>query len=267
MEVLSKDFQTNVTMLNDILGVGRNYDITSRELVVGGKHAHLYFLDGYGKDQVIERTLAFILTLTPQQLQPIQTMDEFASHFGTYGETVTEDQMEPLVTSLLLGKCVLLIEGMDKALLFDAKMYPMRGIEEPADGKVLRGSHDGFTEVVKKNSALIRRRIRDPKLVMENHRVGTRSKTDVVLCYLDDRVDRKALEQIRSRLDKIDVYSVSMGQGEYCRGDAQTAMVQSVPSCALYRAPRCSGGVRYGRQYYFDGRQFLFCNDFTHFIF
>ncbi len=212
MEVLSKDFQTNVTMLNDILGVGRNYDITSRELVVGGKHAHLYFLDGYGKDQVIERILAFILTLTPQQLQPIQTMDEFASHFGTYGETVTEDQMEPLVTSLLLGKCVLLIEGMDKALLFDAKMYPMRGIEEPADGKVLRGSHDGFTEVVKKNSALIRRRIRDPKLVMENHRVGTRSKTDVVLCYLDDRVDRKALEQIRSRLDKIDVYSVSMGQ-------------------------------------------------------
>ncbi len=212
METLSGQFQADVKALDDILGVGRNYDITGRALVIGGKNAHFYFLDGYGKDQVIERVLSFLLALSPQQLDAANDMDQFASRFGTYGETVTEDQIEPIVTSILLGKCLLLIEGFEKGLLFDAKAYPTRGVEEPADGKVLRGSHDGFTEVVKKNSALIRRRIRDPKLVMENHRVGSRSKTDVVLCYLDDKVDRAALEQIRQRLEKVDVCSVSMGQ-------------------------------------------------------
>lgn len=212
METLSGQFQADVKTLDDILGVGRNYDITGRALVIGGKNAHFYFLDGYGKDQVIERVLSFLLALSPQQLDAANDMDQFASRFGTYGETVTEDQVEPIVTSILLGKCLLLIEGFEKGLLFDAKAYPTRGVEEPADGKVLRGSHDGFTEVVKKNSALIRRRIRDPKLVMENHRVGSRSKTDVVLCYLDDKVDRAALEQIRQRLEKVDVGSVSMGQ-------------------------------------------------------
>ncbi len=212
METLTGKFQADVQMLDDVFGIGRNYDISGRALVIGGKNAHLYFLDGYGKDVVIERILAFILSLTPQQMRTVRDMDQFASHFGTYGETVTENQMEPIVTSLLLGKCVLLIEGMDRALLFDAKAYPTRGVQEPTDGKVLRGSHDGFTEIVKQNSALIRRRIRDPKLVMENHRVGSRSKTDVVLCYLDDKVDRPALEQIRLRLAKIDVSSISMGQ-------------------------------------------------------
>ena len=153
METLTGKFQADVQMLDDIFGIGRNYDISGRALVIGGKNAHLYFLDGYGKDVVIERILAFILSLTPQQMRTVRDMDQFASHFGTYGETVTENQMEPIVTSLLLGKCVLLIEGMDRALLFDAKAYPTRGVQEPTDGKVLRGSHDGFTEIVKQNSA------------------------------------------------------------------------------------------------------------------
>lgn len=212
METLTGDFQKDVRQLDSILGIGRNYDIVSRELIVGGKTAHFYFLDGYGKDEVIEHILAFFLALTPAQMRPVRDMDAFASHFGVYGETDTENQLDQIVTAILLGKCLLLIEGMARGLLFDAKSYPTRGVEEPADGKVLRGSHDGFTEVVKQNSALIRRRIRDPQLIMENYRVGSRSKTDVVLCYLDDKVDREALEQIRDRLGQIDVHSISMGQ-------------------------------------------------------
>ena len=209
---LTAQFQTNVKLLDDILGVSRNYDISGRELRIGGRRAHLYFLDGYGKDDVIERILAFLLSLTEQQLGSVKDMDDFASRFGTYGETGTEQDLDTIVTSILLGKCALLLEGMERAMLFDAKAYPTRGVEEPSDGKVLRGSHDGFTEVVKKNSALIRRLIRDPRLVMENHRVGERSQADVVLCYLDDKVDREALGEIRERLNKIDVYSISMGQ-------------------------------------------------------
>ena len=61
---LTAQFETDVKLLDDTLGVGRNYDISGRELRIGGRQAHLYFLDGYGKDDVIERILAFLLSLT-----------------------------------------------------------------------------------------------------------------------------------------------------------------------------------------------------------
>ncbi len=76
------------------------------------------------KDDVIERILAFLLSLTEQQLGSVQDMDDFASRFGTYGETGTEQDLDTIVTSILLGKCALLLEGMERAMLFDAKATP-----------------------------------------------------------------------------------------------------------------------------------------------
>ena len=94
----------------------------------------------------------------------------------------------------------------------DAKSYPSRGVDEPPDGKVLRGSHDGFVEAVVPNMALLRRRIRDPHLTMEGLKVGRRSHTDAVLCYLDDKADPALLSAIREKLKGIDVNSLSMAQ-------------------------------------------------------
>ena len=99
---------------------------------------------------------------------------------------------------MLMGKTLLVMEGMQGAALMDAKDYPGRSVGEPPDGKVLRGSHDGFIEAVVPNMALLRRRIRDPHLTMESHKVGTRSRTDAVLCYLEDKVDQALLQEVRS---------------------------------------------------------------------
>ena len=85
-------------------------------------------------------------------------------------------------------------------------------MEEPSDGKVLRGSHDGFTETLVQNTALLRRRIRDPNLTLENHKVGGRSRTDVVLAYMDNQVDQGELAKLRQKLDAIDVGSIAMSQ-------------------------------------------------------
>ena len=106
----------------------------------------------------------------------------------------------------------LLVEGYDECALIDAKQYPARGVEEPSSGKVLRGAHDGFIETLVANAALLRRRIRDPQLTLEGHKVSDCSRADVVLCYLENKVDRKLLDEVRQKLAKIDVRSVSMSQ-------------------------------------------------------
>ena len=212
METLSDDYMENVRSLDAILGVGRSCDLVNRNYIIGGRRARLWVIDGYGKDETLERMSAFWLSLTEAQVKNLSQMQEFADRFISFSETSVSMDAADIVTSVLLGKTLLLVEGLQGAALMDAKEYPSRGVNEPPDGKVLRGSHDGFIEALVPNMALLRRRIRDPHLTMEAARVGQRSRTDMVLCYLEDKVDRTLLEELRQKLQNVTVNSLTMAQ-------------------------------------------------------
>ncbi len=210
MNRLSEHHEENVRALDELLGVGRCFDMISRDLCVGGKRARLWVVDGYGDDAVIERMLSFWLAL--ETVDDAPTMQAFIERYVTFGEVNTERDLKTAVTNVFLGKMLLLIEGYDACALIDAKQFPARGVEEPSSGKVLRGAHDGFIETLVVNAALLRRRIRDPQLTLEGHKVSDRSRADVVLCYLENKVDRRLLDELRQKLKRIDVRSVSMSQ-------------------------------------------------------
>ena len=210
MELFSANYEENTRALDDLLGVGRCFDMISRDLYVGGRRARMWVVDGYGDDAVIERMLSFWLPL--RDVSDAQTMQQFIDRYITFNEVNAEKSVKNTVTSVFLGKMALLVEGYDECALIDAKQYPARGVEEPSSGKVLRGAHDGFIETLVANAALLRRRIRDPQLTLEGHKVSDCSRADVVLCYLENKVDRKLLDEVRQKLAKIDVRSVSMSQ-------------------------------------------------------
>ena len=210
MDRLSEHHEENVRALDELLGVGRCFDMISRDLCVGGKRARLWVVDGYGDDAVIERMLSFWLAL--ETVDDAPTMQAFIERYVTFGEVNTERDLKTAVTNVFLGKMLLLIEGYDACALIDAKQFPARGVEEPSSGKVLRGAHDGFIETLVVNAALLRRRIRDPQLTLEGHKVSDRSRADVVLCYLENKVDRRLLGELRQKLGQIDVCSISMSQ-------------------------------------------------------
>ena len=212
MEQIAENYQDNVARFDRVLGVGRSCDVVNRNYMIGGKRARIWVIDGYGKDETLERMGAFWLSLTEKQLQSLTQMQDFADRYISFTETTVSFDVDNIVTSVLLGQSLLLVEGLSGAALIDCKEYPARSVGEPPDGKVLRGSHDGFVEATVPNMALLRRRIRDPHLTMEAHRVGSRSRTDAVLCYLDDKVDQKLLSEIRQKLDAIDVHSLTMAQ-------------------------------------------------------
>ena len=212
MEKLSGNYEEDVHCFDELIGVNRSCDIVSRDFVVGGKRARIWFVDGFGKDEILERMASFWLALPIEAVLPLGNMQDFIDRCVTFFECDVSEDTESIITSVFLGKSLLLVEGLQGAALIDAKSYPGRSVEEPADGKVLRGAHDGFIEAVVPNMALLRRRIRDPHLTMEGFKVGTRSHNDAILCYLDDKVDRALLEQLRQKLQKIDMKSLSMGQ-------------------------------------------------------
>ena len=212
MEKISNDYRENVRVLDGLLGVGRSCDMVSRDYLIGGRRARLWVVDGFGSDSILERMGAFWLALKPENVMSLTEMQDFLDRYITFSESNVTFDISDAVTSVFLGKSLLAVEGLAGVALMDAKGYPSRSVNEPPDGKVLRGSHDGFVEAVVPNMALLRRRIRDPHLTMEGHKVGSRTHNDAVLCYLDDRVDQDLLRKLRGKLLGLDVRSLSMAQ-------------------------------------------------------
>ena len=212
MEKISNDYRENVRVLDGLLGVSRSCDMVSRDYLIGGRRARLWVVDGFGSDSILERMGAFWLTLKPENVVGLTEMQDFLDRYITFSESNVTFDISDAVTSVFLGKSLLAVEGLAGVALMDAKGYPSRSVHEPPDGKVLRGSHDGFVEAVVPNMALLRRRIRDPHLTMEGHKVGSRTHNDAVLCYLDDKVDQDLLRKLRGKLLGLDVRSLSMAQ-------------------------------------------------------
>lgn len=212
MEKISNDYRENVRVLDGLLGVGRSCDMVSRDYLIGGRRARLWVVDGFGSDSILERMGAFWLTLKPENVVGLTEMQDFLDRYITFSESNVTFDISDAVTSVFLGKSLLAVEGLAGVALMDAKGYPSRSVHEPPDGKVLRGSHDGFVEAVVPNMALLRRRIRDPHLTMEGHKVGSRTHNDAILCYLDDKVDQDLLRKLRGKLLGLDVRSLSMAQ-------------------------------------------------------
>ena len=212
MEKISNDYRENVRVLDGLLGVGRSCDMVSRDYLIGGRRARLWVVDGFGSDSILERMGAFWLTLKPENVVGLTEMQDFLDRYITFSESNVTFDISDAVTSVFLGKSLLAVEGLAGVALMDAKGYPSRSVPEPPDGKVLRGSHDGFVEAVVPNMALLRRRIRDPHLTMEGHKVGSRTHNDAVLCYLDDKVDQDLLRKLRGKLLGLDVRSLTMAQ-------------------------------------------------------
>ena len=196
--------------LDRLLDVDNNFDVIHRVIDIGGKEACMYLVDGFCKDELLQKLLQYLMDRKPEDMP--EEMDGISRQFTPYVEVEVEEDMGKLVDALLSGMFILLIDGYRKALLIDSRTYPARGVEEPEKDKVLRGSKDGFVETVVFNTALIRRRIRSVDLHMEMMCAGKSSKTDIVLCYMKDRVDDRFLKEIRRKIREIDVDSLTMNQ-------------------------------------------------------
>ena len=212
MKIVQDAFLRRTEELDARLGMGRSFDMVGRSLTVGGRRARLWVVDGFGSDSILERMGAFWLSLKPENVLGLTQMQDFLDRFITFSESNVTFDVSDAVTSVFLGKSLLAMEGLAGVALMDAKGYPSRGVDEPPDGKVLRGSHDGFVESIMKNAALLRRRIRDPQLTLEGLKVGGRSHADVALCYLADKADPALLEELRGKLRHMQISSISMSQ-------------------------------------------------------
>ena len=206
----SQDLQETMKYLNNELHTDRNFDVVYRVLTIGGKNACLYFIDGFTKDDTLLKLLQALSSIQADRMP--KDAHSFSKQYLPYGEIGLIHESSEMVLQLLSGVSCLFIDGYDACLTIDCRTYPARGVSEPEKDKVMRGSRDGFVETLVFNTALIRRRIRDPKLSIEIMTAGESSHTDIAICYMENRVDQKLLSTIKKRIRDLEVDALTMNQ-------------------------------------------------------
>ena len=203
-------FQENKDLLDLRLHVNVNFDLLTREITVGERRACYYCIDGFIKDDMMEKMLQYFIGLKKEDIP--ENADEMCKAYVPHVEVETEEDYDKIIKNVLSGQFALIIDGFDKAIMIDARTYPARSVSEPEKDKTLRGSKDGFVETIVFNTALIRRRIRSTDLRMEMVSAGQSSKTDITLCYMDSRVDKQFLKELKGRIADLRVDALTMNQ-------------------------------------------------------
>lgn len=209
-ELLSNELDYNMKKMQEIFKVKENFDIIYRVMDIGGRKACFYFIDGFARDEILQRLMQYFLDKKEEDM-PIDAHG-MSKQLVPYGEVDLRENFKDIEKDLLSGVTILILDGYERAFSIDCRSYPSRSVDEPEKDKVMRGSRDGFVETLVFNTALIRRRIRTPDLTMEVCVVGKSSKTDIVLSYMPSRVDKKVLAEIKERISKIEIDSLTMNQ-------------------------------------------------------
>lgn len=204
-------FEDNIAFLRKELGVDISFDVIHVDLEHAGKEMGLFLIDGFAKDDILQNIMRLFAKLEPEQLQP-DPLKKLMKTYLPYIELGEEDDLNKVVDSVLAGPTALVVDGIDKIIMIDARTYPVRGPEEPDVERVTRGARDGFVETIIFNTALTRRRVRDRTLRNEYMSVGRRSKTDICVSYIEDIADPAIVKEIKESLKKIDVDGLPMGE-------------------------------------------------------
>ena len=189
-------------------------DMVARKFPIGAsleRHAYVMYFDGMADRRVIEASILPRLFAgspkTPENFfhTPIDLLTTIKEGGLTTADLREESDMEAIAGAIMAGDTAIMVDGAAVAVLVATKGFPNRGVPETNTEVVVQGSNEAFSEVVRINTALLRRRIKDPGLKVKQMQVGRRTLTDIALCYLDDVVRKEVLAQAIKRIENIDI--------------------------------------------------------------
>ncbi len=208
---ISKELDSNINYIKDRLGVGETFDIIFREYRVGRKRAASFSINGMTNDVVLSNVFEELTAYNQEDLA-INTLQKLFYSRATHSQVKLVENMNDAITSLLSGELLFFVEGEDQVIVIDARSYPARAPAESNIEKVTRGSKDSFVETIVFNTALIRRRLRDPNLRFEIVKVGTRSQCDIAVTYIKDITNPELVDIVKERLNNINIDGVPMAE-------------------------------------------------------
>lgn len=180
--------------VKEIFGASKDIIVTKIDTQL--EPAILVFVDGLVDSDLVDRDI----------IEPLKTF----SFNGSVTEAINVSQfkeisdMNKFPGEVLDGNVVIFYGGSKEFVVADLKKHEKRSVTMPDSESVIRGPKEGFTETLRVNTSLLRRKLRTENLVLEDMTIGKQSRTKIVIAYLDDIVDKNVLKEVKKRLNRID---------------------------------------------------------------
>ena len=167
-----------------------------------GKKFALVYLDGITDKQLMGELVIKPLGRVKGDAPPGAVRSLLASP-----EVKESKDISVAVESVLAGDAALFVEGQQIFYVLGLKLPPGRAVAEPPTQVAIKGPREGFTEDIKVNLGLVRKRIKSPALQVKMLSSGTRSHTAVALCYIRGVCRQEVAERVEDEIlsQKIDL--------------------------------------------------------------
>ncbi len=259
MGKLGENYRVNVATLDSLLHPDENFDVIRKVLKIGQDEMTLYYIDGFVNATPMQKLMMHFLSLDSMKTPPDgvkSAAERFVEYNVPHVESETTDDIDLMVQMVLSGASLILGSTFGpQAIIVDARTYPARSTEEPEGDRVMVGSRDGFVETLIFNTALLRRRVRDPQLTMQYFSVGKHSQTDVVLCYLASRANPDYVRRLQKRLASIDTDALPLGHQSLAECLVKTRWYNPFPKIRYTERPDTAAAQ------VLEGSVLIFCDN------
>lgn len=212
--IISKNINDNEKYIKEKFSIPKNNDIVLRNIVLkGGRKCFAVFIDGMVSTEFINshiiETLLFLPLISENDIKIKK--NEIVEKFIAHSQAQVIENAEEVLEEINFGSCAVFIDGIDIAFAMDVRQWGNRGIDKPENEQSIYGPKEAFGEMLRNNSALVRKILKTEKLICEGVKIGNVSKTRGVLMYINDIANESLVEEIRRRIESINVdYIISI---------------------------------------------------------
>lgn len=211
---VSKSIEENLEFINN--KIGHNSDFICRRIKIGLDKqidVAIVYIEGLVNKATVNEDILKPLMKDTKDIYSLEkadlnTFDFIYTNILTSGEVKCTDNLDNIIDSVLTGETAVLINKSNRTLIIGTKGWESRGVQPPKTEVVVRGPRESFTETIRTNTALLRRKIHNPNLVIESMKLGKLTKTDICIAYIKGIVNDKLIEEIKRRLNDIKTDSI-----------------------------------------------------------
>jgi len=229
-EVLNESLEKNLKIIDHTLG--HSNDIMVRKITVGHHTLAMIAIDGLvDKTMIADAVIDKLMMHSEEEHEfDISTIyQHIRNSFLTVGDIANIEHFTALYQAILNGETVILLDGLASGFATNTKHARDRAVTEPSTESVIRGPKEAFTETLRTNTALIRRKIKSPNLWIKSRVIGDVTQTDVAIVYINGIANDKIVAEVLARLDRIDTDSIlESGYIEDYIQDAKTSIFPTI---------------------------------------
>jgi spore germination protein KA len=211
---VSKNIEENLSYIKERFKYPINNDVVIRELCLkNDRKAFLVFIDGMVSTDAVDISIIEPLQKLPyyNDSEIYKYEEDIIDKFISHSQAAATDEMEVIIEEINFGGCGVFVDGFEKGFSLDVRDWGHRGIDKPQTEQSIYGPQEAFAEMLRNNTALVRKIIKTEKLIAEGVKIGKVSKTRGVLLYISDIANDKLVNEVKRRINGISMdYIISI---------------------------------------------------------